>query len=145
MESSSRSYIRFIPHAWDQPGNTHGNAWAGTNRTVIFEMNLTGRRPNLYVISGKAPDAWIDPLWERSGSAPFRRPRRNARPRMWCTLHAASQSKISLSEDDSEDPNDIAQKIYDWCISSYQAADSQEVISIIAAELPRLQKESGAE
>lgn len=140
MESCSKSYIRFIPRSWDQIGNSHGAAWSGTNRTVIFEMNLTGKRPYLYVISGKAPDVWIDQVWNLSASTPFRRPKRVLRPRMWCTLHVASSNKISLDDDDVADPNEISQKIYDWCVNSYEAADSQNVISLIAERLPLLQE-----
>ena len=55
-------------------------------------------------------------------------------------LHVVGQSKVSLDDGDAEDPNDIAQRIYDWCVSSYQDSDTQEVIGIIGAELPKLQE-----
>jgi hypothetical protein len=139
MESYSKSYIRFIPESWAHSGNSHGGAWAGTSRTIVFEMNLTGKRPYLSVISGKAPDAWIEPVWQRAASPPFRRPRRAVRPRMWCMLHTAEAPRISLEDEDVEDPPEIAQRIYEWAVSSFKALSTQEVIKIISAELPKLE------
>ncbi|WP_395717900.1 PD-(D/E)XK nuclease family protein [Prosthecobacter sp.] len=78
---SNKFYVRFMPKAWDVAGNQQGRAWAGINATVLFEINISSTKARLYVISGKAPDAWIDPMWERSSSVPFKRSRRAARPR----------------------------------------------------------------
>jgi hypothetical protein len=139
MEPCTKTTIRFIPVAWNHPGNSHGAGWAGTNRTVLFEMNLSGKRPYLSMIVGKAPAEWIAPLWERSGSAPFQRRKLKTRPDSWCYLHTAQGPNISLEDDEElEDPNDLAQRIYDWCVRSYQEANTQAVIQIVAGELPNL-------
>jgi hypothetical protein len=142
MEPCSKVYLRFVPRAWDQPGNTHGTGWSGTNRTILFELNLTGNAPYLYVTAGKAPDDWIDPLWRRVGSYPFRagRVKRNTRPRYWCMLHVAAQTKISLGDEDVMDPDEMAQKIFDWCVAAYREPQTQEVIRVLAAELPKLER-----
>lgn len=139
MAACTKFYIRFIPVTWDVPGNTHGTAWSGSNRTVAFELNLTGKRPYLYVIAAMAPDSWIDPIWERVGQPPFRRPKRAIRPRMWCTLHIVNRTKTTLSDDEITDPNDLAQKIYDWVAESLQDKDTHEVVRIIGTELPKLE------
>jgi hypothetical protein len=138
IEPSTKAFIRFIPKSWNHPGNTHGSGWAGSSRTVLFELNLSGKRPYLYMISGKAPEAWIEALWQRAGTDPFRRPKRNTRPQTWCTLHSPGQSKIVL-EDDSFDPSDIAQKVFDWAREAYLHADTQQAIQIVADSLPRLE------
>jgi hypothetical protein len=137
-EGSTKSYLRFIPKSWDQPGNSHGEAWSGSSRTVLFEMSLSGKRPYLYVIAGKAPNPWIDPIWQRVGAPPFHRPRRTVRPRLWCTLHVLERSSLSLSDEEIEDPTDMAQRLYEWCARSLQGSGTQEVIKILASELPKL-------
>jgi hypothetical protein len=139
IDSYSKPNIRVIPNSWDHIGNTHGSGWGNSKRMLVFEMNLTGKRPSFYAICGKAPDEWIDPIWQRSAKAPFRRPKRAVRPAMWCTLHSSS-SRVSLEDNKLTDPEAIAQKIHDWCIASLQEPETKEVIKIIADELPRLQK-----
>ena len=138
MEPATKYFLRFIPRAWDQPGNTHGTAYSGSNRTILFEIDLSASRPSFYAIAGKPPDAWIDPIWQRVGSPPFHQPKRAIRPRVWCTLHRVDSANISLEGEDVKDPSDMAQKIFKWFVKSYQSPDTQEVIKILAAELPRL-------
>lgn len=138
IEPSTKAFIRFIPRSWNHLGNTHGSGWAGSSRTVLFELNLSGKRPYLSMISGKAPEAWIETLWQRAGAYPFRRPKRTTRPQTWCTLHSAGQSKIVL-EDDAFDPSDIAQKVFDWAREAYLHEDTQRAIQIVAKSLPQLE------
>ncbi|HVU33846.1 MAG TPA: PD-(D/E)XK nuclease family protein [Opitutaceae bacterium] len=146
-ESSTKHYLRFIPRGWDVPGNTHGNAWAGCKRTILFELNLTGKRPYLYIISGKAPDPWIEPIWLKAGAPPFNRPKRQVRTRVWCTLHICNRGAIPLDDQEIADSADLAQKIYDWTVKSYRDPQTQEVVYLLADELPRLDMmpERGAE
>ena len=139
MESCSKSCLRFIPRAWDHPGNTHGDAWAGTNRTILFELSLSAKRPYLVIISGKAPDAWIEPLWQRAAHPPFKKMKRVMRPQMWCTLHIAGKNNISLSDEAMDDPNGVAQRIFEFAVEWLQSPDTQAVIRIIMAELPKLE------
>lgn len=140
MEPGSKSYIRFIPKAWDQLGNSRGDAWAGCTRTVLFEINLMGKRPYLYVMSGKAPDSWIEVMWNRAGSAPYNRPKKNkVRPKTWCTLHLTTKTEIELDDETLTNPDDIAEKIFRWCVASFETPDTQEVIRLIAGELPQLE------
>lgn len=139
MAACTKYYIRFVPKLWDTPENTHGKAWPGSNRTVVIELNLTGKRPWLYAIAGMAPDPWIDPVWRRAGEPPFQRPKRAVRPKTFCTLHITKGTKSTLSEDEVSDPNDLAQKIYAWVAESLQDKDTHEVVRIIAAELPNLE------
>lgn len=141
MEHSSKHYIRFIPCAWNQSGNTHGSEWADLNRTIIVEMSLGGKRPYLYVMAGGAPDSWIDPIWKRANSAPFRKQNQNRnlpRPHTWCALHKLRAPNVSLDDEDVADTDELAQKIFDWACATYQTPEFQEVISIITAELPAL-------
>lgn len=138
IEPSTKAFIRFIPRSWNHPGNVHGSGWAGSTRTVLFELNLSGKRPYLYMISGKAPEAWIEAVWQRAATEPFRRPKRATRPQTWCTLHSAGQSKITL-DDDAFDPADIAQKIFDWTRAAYLDADTQQAVQIISESLPVLE------
>jgi hypothetical protein len=138
MESCTKFYIRFIPRAWDHPGNSHGSNWPGSKRTVCFELNLTGKRPYLYVIAARPPGPWIEPIWDRVGSPPFNRPKRAVRPKTWCTLHLAGRIALSLQEEEVADANEMADKIYQWAILSLQAPDTEDVIKFIAGELPKL-------
>ncbi|MGB8169840.1 MAG: PD-(D/E)XK nuclease family protein [Chthoniobacteraceae bacterium] len=138
LESSSKSYLRFIPKAWDVPTNTHGSAWAGSKRTVLFELSLRGSKASLYAIMAKGPEEWMDKVWEMSAAAPFKRTNRGARPRKWCSLHTNSY-KVSLEDDESIDPGDVAQKLFEWLCDFYQAKETQQVISIISHELQSLE------
>ncbi len=139
MEACNKAYVRFIPKAWDVPGNSHGTAWAGIKRTVVFEVKFSGKRPYLYVISGKAPKAWIEPLWIQSASSPFKRVKRKDQPQWWCMLHTAPQSNIVFDDSELEAPEEVAQSVYEWCVKSHQATNTQEVIKIIADQLPALE------
>jgi hypothetical protein len=139
MLTASKSYLKFIPKEWDVAGNTFGNAWSNTSRTIIFEMSFTEKRASLYVVSGKAPDAWIAPLWARSATSPFKRPQRQVRPAMWCTLHVAGKLHFSLDEDDAVDPVEVAQRVVSKAVESLQTPATREVIKLVAAELPNLE------
>ncbi|MCP5523726.1 MAG: hypothetical protein H7A46_19490 [Verrucomicrobiales bacterium] len=138
MQPSSKSYIRFIPHAWDHVGNTHGYAWAGTSCMVVFEMGVGERRASLNIISGKAPDAWLDPVWKLSENPPFHRSKWKKRPRQWCTLHSTGAVRFDLAEAGIDELDGIADKIYEKVRSSLQSANTQDVITLIAGELPKL-------
>jgi hypothetical protein len=139
VDSYSKSYIRIVPKSWLHPGNSHGSAWSNSIRTVVFEMNLTGKSPKLYAISGKAPDRWIDPIWELSASPPFRRPKRVSRPLWWCSLHIFG-SKITVIEEDVDDSEGVAEKICNWCLACIKEKETQEVIRIIADRMPALEE-----
>lgn len=140
LASCTRYYLRFIPTEWDQPGNTHGAAWSGSNRTVVFELNLSAKRAYLVVVVGKAPDVWIEPLWLSAASKPYRLPRKRAtRPRHWCTLYYSEP--FSAGELDSEtisDSSELAERLYQWVVKSFQDPASRAVIKAIAEELPKL-------
>jgi hypothetical protein len=138
VDSSSKAYIRMIPRSWDLPGNRQGDAWSNSKRTVVFELDLSRKRPKLYVISGKAPGAWIDPLWELSAKPPFSRPKKPVRPVMWCFLHIF-EGKISVHEEDMDDPDSVAAKVCDWCLACLQENETQQVIKILADQLPALE------
>jgi hypothetical protein len=139
MESCSKTYIRFIPKEWDLPGNSHGTGWSGSNRTVVFELNLGARKPSFNVVSGLAPDVWIDPLWQRAQSAPFsHRRKRNDRPRDWVSLHHAGKSKLLVGDEIPDDVDDIPGEVVKWCVARLNAEETRQVIAIIAGEFPRL-------
>jgi len=140
MEPCTQNYVRFIPRAWNHPGNTHGDAWAGSRRTVMFELNFTGKRPYLYIISGNAPTAWIEPMWERAAATPFSKPKRETRPQKWVTLHLTTRKPVELGEDQNFDPDEMSQRIYTWFEQSYLDSRTQEVIQIITNTLSLLEK-----
>jgi len=141
MAASTKFYIRFIPEIWDVPGNTQGKAWPSSNRTVVFELNISGERPYLYIVAGKAPDSWVEPIWLMSDSAPFRpsQYRQKKRPNTWCTLHIAGHSKIKVDTDEIADPAELAQRVFDWCVKSFQEPQTEQVVQIIADRLPDLE------
>ena len=138
MESCSKAYIRFIPKEWNKKGNSHGDAWSFCKRSVIFEMNLGGKKPRLYIISGKSPDVWIDPLWERAKQPPFKIAKtRTVRAKYWVTLFSTT-TNLGLAEEDGISPDDVAEKILKWVGKELKRSDVKEIIQIIADELPKL-------
>jgi hypothetical protein len=138
IDSYSKSYIRLIPIVWDHPGNRLGNAWSNSKRTMVFELNLNSKRTKFYAISGMAPVAWIAPLWEQSKHQPFHGSKKASQPAKWCSLHIFN-SRISLNEENIIDPEEAAEKICNWCLSCIKESSTQEVIKIIADQLPALQ------
>jgi hypothetical protein len=104
----------------------------------VFELNLNSKKVKFYAISGMAPDRWITPLWEQSRHQPFQRPNRANRPAKWCSLHIFN-SKISLNEENITDPEEVAKKICDWCLSRINDSSTQNVIRIIADQMQALQ------
>lgn len=139
MTVCTKTYIRFVPKAWDQPGNKHGQAWAGSNRTILFELMLREGRPELRVVTGRAPEAWIEPIWSLAARAPFRRQGRGARPRVWYILHAVAGNRIDLVEVGGlQDSGALAEKVFSWAINTFQSDECQQIIGIIATHLPRL-------
>ncbi len=141
MTACSKSYIRFIPKEWAQPGNTHGTGWGNCPHTLLFEINLGAKQPTLNVFSGKAPTPWIDEIWALSQSpdSPFhQQKKRSERPRDWVMLHHVGKSRILVDEDQS-DNTDIPQAIFDWCQSMLKSPDTRKVIELIAAKLPALE------
>lgn len=140
IDSSSKAYIRIMPRSWDLEGNRTGKAWSGSRRTILFELNLYGDFPKFYIISGKAPDAWINHLWEESARPPFKRKKKATRPAHWCTLHAFDGSKISLVTNEINDPDAVAKNICSWCLECIQDTNTQKVIELIKNRIPSLRE-----
>ena len=55
-------------------------------------------------------------------------------------LHLAAQTKISLGDEEVMDPDEMAQKIFSWFMAAYHEPQTQEVIGVLAAELPKLER-----
>lgn len=137
----SKYLVRFIPTAWEQPGNQHGTGWAPCPWTILFEIDLRGRKPSLKVVAGKSPEAWIEPIWKRAQdpSCVFKAKRgAKGRPKEWVTLHHVLAPSISVEDADSEDPGVMAERIAKWCSSRLRSEEIRQVIEEIAIELPRL-------
>lgn len=140
MEPCSKQHIRFLPKEWDQPGNTHGKAWGGTNRYIMAEIILRGRKPLLTFVSGYSPSEWIDALWERAQQPPFERMRKLKRERnpFWVALHNTRVPIILPDDEDENTTSDIPTQIADWLEAYLQLPEIREVIQIIADSLPEL-------
>lgn len=142
MGPSSKAYIRFIPKEWDHPGNSHGSAWGNSSCTVLFELNLLAKQPTLNVISGLAPTPWIDDMWQLSQNAPFQQQRKRAeRPRDWITLHHAGKSKLLVSDDQSDNTDDIPVKILEWCQRLLKEEGTRQVIQGCIRQTARARSE----
>ena len=137
MESSNKSYVRFLPRDWEHPGNTHGSAWPGSNRSVLLEVSFSDTQSRFYAMAGKAPDSWMSSIWNLTARPPFKRNTRKSPPKMWCTIHVAHSIKIDL-DDGNQDPSEIAQKIYTRCVEEMKTREFQQVLEIIAKQMPSL-------
>ncbi|WP_193215124.1 PD-(D/E)XK nuclease family protein [Luteolibacter marinus] len=142
MAPVSKGFVRFIPSSWSHPGNQHGTGWSNDWKgTVLFEINLRGKNPKLYVISGKAPDSWADRIWTKvqSPGSPFVRNRTaTKRPKEWISLHYAGAAKIDLDAVDAEDMGGLHEEIVAWCAKLLAQEKTLKVIQSVAAELPAL-------
>lgn len=138
MAACSKSYIRFVPKEWYQAGNFHGYGWGNCKYTVLFEINLGAKQPGLNVVSGKAPEPWIEDRWKDAQKTPFQmQKKRNERPKDWIVLHCAGKSNL-LVGDDQPDDIDIPAEMVKWCAILMKDANTRKVIEHIAATLPDL-------
>jgi hypothetical protein len=128
--------IRFVPVAWLQPGNTHGTEWRGRGETILFELELGGSTPRLKVVSARAPEAWIGPLWERAGEPPFNR--MEPRSENYPVIHMCEAAQVNCQLPDPDAAEPVAQVIFAWLREVYTAVETREVIDIVAARLPQL-------
>ncbi|MDQ8180192.1 PD-(D/E)XK nuclease family protein [Pelagicoccus sp. SDUM812005] len=137
MEASSKSYIRFIPKVLDIPENSIGSAWPNCNRLVVGEINLTGKKPYLMFVAGKAPREWVAPLWERGTEKPFSAGRRAKElPMYWVKIHVHPKN-FKLSEEDLVDTEAVAKRMFQWASEAIRSEQTKAVVSEIRDHFKR--------
>jgi hypothetical protein len=138
VEASTKSSVRFLPTVWDLPQNSKGKSWGGSNRTVLFEVNLTGETPYLLLYAGNPPKDWILPLWERANKPPFNIGRRQKTlPKSWFKLHVHPK-KVKIVDEPPGSSSETAERIFKWIADALGDKEMKEVIAILADELKTL-------
>jgi hypothetical protein len=124
---TNKGYIRFLPKAWDTSENADGTAWGPNSRYLVIEVVLWTKTVELNIISGRAPDAWADKLWQRMASAPFKQDWK-MRPQHYIKPYKR-KSEIKTSDFLNMAPSDAASQIVSWIEEQMQKAEFKEAVS----------------
>jgi len=131
--SSSKSILRFIPNTWDVVGNSHGQAWGRSNRTIVFEVLFEKTGVHLKIVSGAAPLQWLNQLCAELGITNT--------GKKWRTLK--KWRKKPLEEADPLECDDLAAKVYQWIETIYKDPDTKNFILQIENRFPTLEAHLG--
>jgi hypothetical protein len=128
----------FIPASWDHPGNTHGKEATGTNRSLVFQIEVSMGQVSLVVASWQNPDPWTQRIWAIASNDPFTGPPKADAPNSpWCRLHLVGLG-LKPSEMEPDPPEEIAARIFAKAMEEYASPRTQQVVRILEAELPAL-------
>ena len=130
---SNRTYFRFMPLEWNTPKNLVGDAWGANGGYILIEVYLGGKKPLLRIISGHAPYAWVENVYDKTQSTPFKRGKRKLRENpVWVTFDSLS-APASMQMDDI-DPicaDIVNEKVWKWIEATIQKPDFKKRIKII--------------
>lgn len=132
-----KKYIRFIPRAWDQPGNHHGQNWQPSNFGLVFEIDFFTTHPRFLIVAGKPPEPWTSHLQPLCDDFPFHHLPQQQRTGSWPRFYSEEIEVLS----DSSLPlnaNEAAETLFDWIKVKLECPDMEQVIDTIANELPKL-------
>jgi hypothetical protein len=93
----------------------------------VIEVVLWTKTVELNIISGRAPDAWADKLWQRMASAPFKQDWK-MRPQHYIKPYKR-KSEIKTSDFLNMAPSDAASQIVSWIEEQMQKAEFKEAVS----------------
>jgi len=132
-KSSSKSILRFIPNTWDVGGNSHGQAWGRSNRTIVFEVLFEKTSVHLKIVSGSAPLLWLNQLCDELNIT-------NA-GKKWRILK--TWRKKPLEEADPLECDDLVTKVYQWIETTYKDPDTKNFILEIENRFSSLEAHLG--
>jgi hypothetical protein len=102
LDHCSKSYIRFIPRAWDLPTLNSGAGWTRSGRILLFEFNNTADSLKLYLWIGPGPEQIRQKLLDMAlAHQPFKASSRSLNQK-----YNSIYTKTFLVAKDYEDAND---------------------------------------
>lgn len=136
--ASSRTFFRFIPNEWKTTKNLAGKAWGQNSAFVIIEVYLGGPKPNLKIVTGRAPYFWVETVYNETKSAPFKRGNRKLRENpTWVTIDSVS-SKIHIKDLEPSEAEDINEKVWQWILKTIESPDFKKRIEVIRGLIEKL-------
>ena len=134
---NQRSYVRFIPYEWDQPGNHHGSSWPRSDLSVLFEIDCFNSIPKLLIVVGKPPKEWLESVMNICNTPDFNHLPDQNRWDSWPRLYSEEIS-ILFDLEEFESAESIAAAIFTWVKNKLASEEMKRVIKTIADELPLL-------
>lgn len=138
MGTCHRNYVRFLPEAWDQPGNRLGKAWPPSPYTVLFEIYFSNDSLHFVLTAGHPPRKWADHIQPLCEELPFRHLSNENRTGRWPRLYSDT---VDVLEDPAmlTDVEEAAIAIYDWLKETLQSSEMAEIVQTIADNLQLLE------
>ncbi|MGJ8643337.1 MAG: PD-(D/E)XK nuclease family protein [Luteolibacter sp.] len=136
---ANKKYLYFIPESWSHPGNTHGTAFKTSERSLSMEIHIDMGSAFFVVCSWKNPEPWTDRVWQIASEFPFSRPSKSDNPPnySWCHLHSVNL-RVVPADMESNSPSEVALVIFEKAMAELASPQTQQIIQILAAELPAL-------
>jgi len=105
LDHKTKSYIQFIPRAWDSPRLKRGNGWTRSGRILMLQFNNFQQSLKLVIVLGPGPDADRESLFEEisQNEPPFKRSLK-ALGKFWSTVYTRNfLSKSSCQNKSTEE------------------------------------------
>lgn len=137
LARTNKGYVRFLPKAWDVHQNSGGTAWGPNSRFLVCELSLWTKKVELHIVSGRAPEAWADRLWQRAASPPFKQEWKK-RPLQYIKPYKA-KSNIAVDTLADMAPEDAAARIMEWTAQELSKPSFADAVGVLAAMLSELE------
>ena len=93
----------------------------------------------LKMVAAKAPESWLNELWEISSQLPFKKTQRRAKkPEMWMSFYSVRNSTINLRDLELGQEEEMAEKIWEWVKKQLRDSDFESSVSLITQHLAKL-------
>ncbi|MCC7362075.1 MAG: PD-(D/E)XK nuclease family protein [Anaerolineales bacterium] len=143
LDQSSKSYIRFLPAAWDVPVLAEGGSWTTTKRILLFQFTNAASSLRLHLTIGPGPENVRSGLFEaaRRGGPPLHSTYNKLMPK-YHTIYARTFLTASAYEDgdDESRKNQILKQWKGYIEQDLPAMEkvlqSQEWLSLPPAPMP---------
>lgn len=134
--ASSKGLIRFYPKQWSIEANFGGPAWGKNSPFLLCEISLYTKRIQLHIVSGDAPDAWADQLWDRAADTPFKqdfkqRPKRFIKP-------YKTRSTMTVDDLFDMDPDETKDRLLGWLKKELGRQKFIEAVAILEEMIKKI-------
>jgi hypothetical protein len=127
--------VKFLPKEWAVEANKRqGGAIAG-NHYIYCEVDLKGKRADIFFCLAYAPEEWEDKVWERAETHPFNRKMKRATkyPKIF------HESKpLSIADVETVGAEKLAQDLGKWVAEVVRSPRFKEANRVIAVLLEQL-------
>lgn len=130
LDFQNKGWVRFLPKEWDVSQNRGGTAWGPNSRFVLCEISFWTKNVELQITIGKAPYIWVEKVWARAKSRPFRQEWKK-RPAQYVKPFKAKSDIVVKNLVDAE-PDQIKVALNDWVRKELQAPLFREAVKVMS-------------